>query len=134
AGRDFYGLNSPEMKLTRVVAFRVHEGDEASCLNLNRAQKPRLLGVDAKLLDDRKAFTFAKAMNKATDEKGWLMLQAGQDETNAVDSADENPANADEDWIVWGMDKKVGVSVDYTDERGQAFKLGLVGAFANSIL
>ncbi len=46
AGRDFYGLNFPEMKNVSVVAFRVRDGDEASCLNLNRAQKPRLLGVD----------------------------------------------------------------------------------------
>jgi len=27
----------------QVVPFRVHDGDDASCLNLNRAQKPRLL-------------------------------------------------------------------------------------------
>ena len=38
--------------------MRVREGDDASCLNLNRAQKPRLLGVKPELLTDR--FTFAK--------------------------------------------------------------------------
>ena len=40
-----------------VVPLRVREGDVASCLNLNRAQKPRLLGVKPELLAGR--FTFA---------------------------------------------------------------------------
>jgi len=34
------------MKGVDVVSIRVREGDEASCLNLNRAQSPRLLGVN----------------------------------------------------------------------------------------
>src|SRR5262249_21712047 len=57
AGRDFYGLNSRDLSNVNVVAFRVHDGDEASCLNLNRAQKPRLLGVNSDKLTGR--FTFA---------------------------------------------------------------------------
>jgi len=40
-----------------IVSFRVHAGDEASCLNLNRAQKPRLLGMNPESLAGR--FTFA---------------------------------------------------------------------------
>jgi hypothetical protein len=37
--------------------LRLREGDEASCLNLNRAQTPRLLGVDPNELARRGAFT-----------------------------------------------------------------------------
>ena len=45
AGRKALGLTDPELAGLQAVQFRVHEGDDASCLNLNRAQRPRLLGV-----------------------------------------------------------------------------------------
>ena len=35
---------------------------------------------------------------------------------------------------MWAMGKKVGDTLDYTDERGRRFKVRLVGAVANSIL
>jgi len=47
---------------------------------------------------------------------------------------DEVPAIGDENSILWAMGKKVGDTVDYTDERGRVFKLRLVGALANSVL
>ena len=58
AGREFYGLNAEQLAGVNVVPLRVREGDVASCLNLNRAQKPRLLGVKPELLAGR--FTFAE--------------------------------------------------------------------------
>jgi len=36
----------------QVVPMRLREGDDASCLNLNRAQTPQLLGVQPELLND----------------------------------------------------------------------------------
>jgi putative ABC transport system permease protein len=50
AGRDFYSLNSRTVENLNFIPFRVHAGDDASCLNLNKPQKPRLLGVDPKLI------------------------------------------------------------------------------------
>ena len=132
AGRDFYGLNFPEMKDVSVVAFRVKDGDEASCLNLNRAQKPRLLGVDPEGLRKRGAFTFANVMKGLPAEKGWSLLNSDGNKT-ASDEA-EVPAIGDENSIAWAMGKKVGDTVDYTDERGRTFKLRLVAALANSVL
>jgi ABC-type antimicrobial peptide transport system permease subunit len=44
------------------------------------------------------------------------------------------PAIGDEASIVWAMGKKVGDTLEYTDERGRTFKVRLVGAVANSIL
>ena len=57
-GRDFFGLNAQDLEGVSFVPMRVRDGDDASCLNLNRAQQPRLLGVPARLLDQRKAFRF----------------------------------------------------------------------------
>jgi hypothetical protein len=44
-GREAYGLDDRTMADVHVVPIRVREGDDASCLNLNRALQPRLLGV-----------------------------------------------------------------------------------------
>ena len=137
AGRDFYGLNASELAKVNVVAFRVRDGDEASCLNLNRAQKPRLLGVNPEALRERKAFTFAEAMKGLTVGEGWSLLKKpGNDSAGggATTAVDEVPAIGDENAILWAMGKKVGDTVDYVDERGQPFKVRLVGALANSVL
>ena len=58
AGRESFALNEADFAGVSFVQFRVRAGDEASCLNLNRAQKPRLLGVKPEALEGR--FTFAK--------------------------------------------------------------------------
>jgi len=49
-------------------------------------------------------------------------------------SDDEVPAIADANSIQWALGKKLGDTLDYTDERGHTFKLRLVGSLANSIL
>ena len=50
-GRDAYALDDKLMSGVRIVQMRVRDGDDASCLNLNRAVQPRLLGVDFAELD-----------------------------------------------------------------------------------
>jgi ABC-type antimicrobial peptide transport system permease subunit len=57
-GRDSFALDAQALSGVRFVPLRVRDGDDASCLNLNRAQKPRLLGVSPTQLAGR--FTFAK--------------------------------------------------------------------------
>ncbi len=134
AGRDFYGLNFPERTNVNVVAFRVRDGDEASCLNLNRAQKPRLLGVNPERLMGR--FTFSELADGADKKQPWQSLSRENFHPTSGKplAEDEVPAIGDENSILWAMGKKVGDTVDYTDEHGRVFKLRLVGALANSVL
>lgn len=58
SGWDFFALNERDLEGVNFVPFRVRAGDEASCLNLNAAQRPRLLGVNPEMLVGR--FGFAK--------------------------------------------------------------------------
>ncbi len=44
-GREAYALDDKLMDGVRVVQMRVKDGDDASCLNLNRAVQPRVIGV-----------------------------------------------------------------------------------------
>jgi putative ABC transport system permease protein len=96
---------------------------------LNRAQTPRLLGVNPQELRDR--------FSAATDAtQPWMMLEKeGQRRVAAVPAeSDEVPAIGDEATITWALHKKIGDTVNYTDEHGRPFKVRLVGALANSIL
>jgi putative ABC transport system permease protein len=120
AGRHFFGLTDSDLQGAQVVPLRVHDGDDASCLNLNRAQTPRLLGVDPEALQSRGAFTFSK-------RGSWKLLEMPE-------KPDVIPAVADDATIEWGLHKKLGDTLDYVDSHGHGFKVRLVGSLGNSIL
>jgi len=122
-GRQFYGLDEATLAGVRFVPLRVRDGDEASCLNLNRAQRPRLLGVNPDLLADR--FRFAQG-------GGWAALKSTSRKPQAA--IDEVPALGDAASIRWALGKQVGQTLDLVDERGQPLRLRLVAALVGSIL
>ncbi|MCL4177452.1 MAG: ABC transporter permease [Verrucomicrobia bacterium] len=136
-GREFYALEEADLAEAEVLAFRVRDGDDASCLNLNRAQQPRLLGVPTAKLAARGAFTFAKVAGDSGEEHPWELLRGAADnagDSGAAVSGREIPAVGDVNSIVWAMGKKVGDTLDYVDDRGRPFRVRIVGALANSIL
>jgi hypothetical protein len=127
SGREFYALDTNRVAGMAVAPFRVRDGDEASCLNLNRAQTPRLLGVRPEVLQERGAFTFAQVAQGRSRNQPWLLLRR-QPGDEAV------PAIGDQASIAWALGRKVGDVLFFTDQRGRPFKVRLVGALANSIL
>src|SRR5437899_2085280 len=107
---------------------------------------PRLLGVTPEQRAERKAFTFAKVAERLSKENPWLLLDSSRRGNEADLTESRNPpphvggyepnvvpAIGDEASIVWALGKKVGDTVDYTDERGRSFRVRLVGALANPI-
>lgn len=140
-GREFFGLDDKKLAGVSIVPFRVKDGDDASCLNLNRAQTPRLLGVNPQLLQERGAFTFAKVMSGVDKTAPWNALKwsglpspgFGTLQTPSI-SDYAIPAIGDFNSIMWAMGKKVGDTLDFRDEQGRTFKVRIVGAVANSIL
>jgi putative ABC transport system permease protein len=141
-GRDALGLDEKVLEGVSFVAFRVREGDDASCLNLNRAQQPRLLGANGQSLSDR--FTFANRPNlsatgEMNKEGGWSALKwTGFATTGSMVSpsiVDQTvPAIGDAASIQWALGKKIGDTLTYPDEHGNNFDVRLVGGLANSIL
>jgi len=127
AGRDAYGLDPDTLEGVAVVSLRVREGDDASCLNLNRAQTPRLLGVRPPDLASRGAFAFARTLGPGADQSPWLLLDRDE-------GPDVVPCIGDEPTVVWGLDLKLGATLPYTDERGHRFRLRLVGILTGSVL
>ncbi|BAX82122.1 hypothetical protein ALGA_3830 [Labilibaculum antarcticum] len=111
---------------TKFVQFRALEGDDASCLNLNQVQKPRILGFDPLLLDKKDAFSFAALVANVDSEHPWQILNQDLGE-------DVIPAFADQTVIVWGLKKAVGDTLIYQNEFGKDIKLVLMGGLNNSI-
>ncbi|HVK59038.1 MAG TPA: ABC transporter permease, partial [Candidatus Kapabacteria bacterium] len=92
---------------------------------LNRAQRPRLLGVNAAHLAERNAFTFSKTIQSS--DKPWSLLDADL-------GPDIVPAIGDAASIQWALGKKVGDDLIYLDGAGKEFRVRIVAAVANSIL
>jgi putative ABC transport system permease protein len=125
-GRDFYSLNNVNVNEVKFVSFRVKEGDDASCLNLNRVSTPQLIGVNPNELSKRDSFSFVKITEEVNPKSPWDILDNDF-------SDDVIPGIADQTVIVWGLGKSVGDTLMYLDESGKSLKIKLVGGLANSI-
>lgn len=127
AGREAMGLDEDNLEGVEVLQLRVRDGDDASCFNLNRAQRPRLLGVQPDRLQTRGSFTFAKVIDDAESQEAWNLLNRDLGE-------DVIPTIGDYATVIWGLGKSIGDELEYTDEKGRAFRLRIVGMIKNSIL
>jgi hypothetical protein len=125
-GRDFYGLGEWLDTSSEIFSIRVKEGEDASCLNLNRVSAPQLLGLKPDLLAERGSFTFSTVSDISDKKNPWLTLNM-EFRDNVI------PGIADETVIIWGLGKSVGDTLTYYDENGERFYVKLVAGLANSI-
>ena len=126
-GREALGLGHDDLEGVEFVQFRVHDGDDASCLNLNRAQRPRLLGVSSQELSRRSAFTFSHVHDEERKEEGWGLLRTDLPGGSV-------PAVGDYPTVFWGLGKNIGDELEYSDERGRVLRVRIVGMVESSIL
>ena len=106
-----------------VVQFRKLEGDDVSCLNLNRIAQPAVLGVNADDLQGR--FSFAAKL-KGLNENIWQTLNDNFEDGTI-------PAIADQTVIQWGLGMKVGDILLYQNEMGDTLRLKLIAGTTPSI-
>jgi putative ABC transport system permease protein len=101
-----------------IVPFKVGPGDDASCFNLNKVIRPRLMGVDPELMSGRGAF------NKGSEDV-WRLLQ------EPLPGGDVPALAGDRDTAMWNLRVPVGVEkgerFTYTDDRGREVVVRLVG-------
>ncbi|MGC9455353.1 MAG: FtsX-like permease family protein, partial [Phycisphaerae bacterium] len=126
-GRRAFGLDAQAAEATDAVPFRVQPGDEASCLNIGRAQRPRLLAVRPEELDSRGAFSFTKLAEGMPEDSPWSALELDLPHG-------EVPAIGDQPTLRWSLNKGLGETVEYTDENGRSFRLRIVGVISSSVL
>jgi hypothetical protein len=127
SGRQSMSLDDKLLENVQIVQIRVHEGDDASCFNLNRAQMPQLLALQPNRLQQRGSFAFVKAIENGNGTKLWDLLNENLGE-------DVVPAIGDYATVYWALGKSVGDELDYIDEKGGKFRLRLVGMLKNSVM
>ncbi|NNE90486.1 MAG: FtsX-like permease family protein [Verrucomicrobiales bacterium] len=122
--RKKYGLDSFSDTEFRIVQFRVSDGEDASCLNLNRSQRPRLMGVDPGFLSEIGAFSFAKSLAESDAQAGWRALS----ETEPV------PGIIDLNTATYALQEKMGEEIEYETGEGDAFSVQLFAMLNTSIV
>jgi ABC-type antimicrobial peptide transport system permease subunit len=108
-----------------VLSFRVRAGDDASCLNLYQAARPRVIGVPEALID-RGGFRFSSTEAKTPEEKAnpWLLLRRSDGAT---------PAFVEENTAIWQLKKGLGDEIAIPDEEGRPVKLRIAGLLKDSV-
>ena len=114
---ELFDLNRSLLAATKVVPLRIREGDDASCLNLNKALRPKIYGV--KPADFSGRFEFS--------EGNWTTL-------NKVLDGNVVPALVDQNTMMWALKMGLGDRIQFTDGEGKPFDIELIGAFKGSML
>ncbi|MBI2808450.1 MAG: ABC transporter permease [Planctomycetes bacterium] len=119
-------FDSAETKNAIFYPCRVEAGDDASCLNLYKPLKPRVMGFSKKLID-RGGFQFASSLATTEAEKSnpWLLLEKP--------TAGGMPAILDANTAQWILQVKLGDTIDVKNDQGENVKLKIVGLLQESI-
>ena len=127
SGKEKFGLaDETVFDSASFIQMHLFDGDDASCLNLNQVQNPKILGIDAQYFQQRKAFSFDKVLKDLDADFLWSELEKSFGR-NVI------PAIADQTVIQWGLLKKVGDTIYYKNEFGEDLKLVLIAGLAASI-
>lgn len=128
--QETFGLSSDQMETirqARFVAFRLRQGEDASCRNLYSPTEPRILGVPRAFLEQRRfAFRDTLARTASDKENPWLLLESS-------DPAGLVPAIADANTIQYVLHKKVGDEILVHSANGAPVRLRLVAGLRDSI-
>ena len=125
AGRGQLGFSDNELVGFEFINFREYQGDQADCLNLNRPQRPTILGVDYERLAKLQAFAFN--FPAANSINPWQLLQDDNPDDNII------PAIADYATVHWSLHKNIGDTVEYHDHSGRPLKLKIVATLSGSV-
>lgn len=133
-----YDLNSPngrketgleDIDVLKDVKFEtIYKvmGDDASCLNLNQVSNPTLAGINAEAMEKRQSLKIQLLHSAVPQDKPWSALDSLYP-TGII------PAFADLTVITWGLHRKVGDTLYYSDEKGNRLPVVLLAGLENSI-
>ena len=117
-GIDEYALEKEEINKLSLVSMRLHSGDDASCLNLNRAQNPQIYGISSH------------------EMAGRFFMKGNWEDLDKVQEDGTIPAIGDENTVLWGLGLYTGIGsiFETRDEQGRVVKLKIVGLLKSSTL
>jgi hypothetical protein len=109
------------------LPFRLHGGDDASCLNLQAATRPRVIGAPDELQADRR-FAFAMSEAKTDEQKAnpWTLLDAPTSDGSIPVILEINTA-------LWQLKTFLGGTLRVLDGTGKEVPLRVVGLLQDSV-
>ncbi|MDQ3070027.1 MAG: FtsX-like permease family protein [Acidobacteriota bacterium] len=129
-GRDAAGLTPAADALdgSRFYPLRLRAGDDASCLNLYKPRRPRIVGVTRAFVDARR-FHFSASTAETEEDRAnpWRLLAQPQ-----ADGA--IPAIADATSLQYVLHAAVGDELTIDEDSARPIRLRIVGAIAHSVL
>lgn len=123
--RDLADAQTETLEGMQVVPLRVRTGDDASCLNLYQASRPRVVGIPTSAVAGR--FSFAQTLARTEEQKKnpWLLLEEFEGEIFPI-FVEANTAQ-------WALKKSLGETITLTNESGQELVFRIVGLLKDSI-
>jgi ABC-type lipoprotein release transport system permease subunit len=118
---DYFELGEKRGEAGVLVPFRLGQGDDANCFNLNAVSRPRLLATDTAKLAELGAFEIKDAVEGAA--RNWEALRGGETMRGFID----------ETTLMWVLKMKVGDRLTYEDEWGEPFEIEIAGTIADSV-
>ena len=126
-GKAFFSIEDESLfDSVTFIPLQRQEGDDASCLNLNRVSRPTLMAAPAALFDSLGAFSFASLDPSVDPRHPWLALEKCND-SGVINGI------ADMSVITWGLQRKIGDTLQYRDEQGRTVLIRLAGGLENSV-
>ena len=110
----------------KTAACAVRPGDDASCLNLYQATKPRVVGVPDELIQ-RGGFAFGGVLDgpESAKENPWLWLTQPQTDGTIPTFVEQNTAQ-------WQLKKGLGDILEMPGDSGETLKFKIVGLLKDS--
>ncbi len=118
------GIDFDTVKLVRL---RMVDGDDASCLNLNRAQQPGIVGINPETFARLSLFKFKSFYREKNTHNPWALVSQEIDD-NTI------PVIADFNTMTYALGKKLGDVIRVQTEDGTPLALQFVATLENSIL
>lgn len=119
-------LESGTLDLLETVptySLRLRPGEDASCLNLYRPRRPRIVGIPRGLIE-RDGFRFTSVVEET--ENPWSLLERSL-EPGVI------PAIGDANSVTWILHAGLGEEIEMVDDRGETVRLRLVALLDKSI-
>ncbi|MCE9533132.1 MAG: ABC transporter permease [Planctomycetes bacterium] len=115
------------IEAAKIYRFRVKGGDDASCLNLYQASRPRIFGVPASIIE-RGGFSFSASLaEKPTKETNYWKLLENAPPNEPI------PCIVEQNTAMWMLKKGLGDVFEVPDEENRPIKLKIVALLKDSV-
>jgi ABC-type antimicrobial peptide transport system permease subunit len=131
----FSDADNEKLKTSDIVGFRVHEGQDASCLNLYKPTQPRVLGAPPALREKSEFAWSSVAIPEDPrwgNRKGWRELE--RDLGNDKAGRPIVPVILDRNTAAYSLKLGLGDQMSIRDGNNRDTTIQVIGLLANSVL